>query len=99
MDEISHCYFRKCFNQFFNIANLTQLRGTFFKFSNATLMKQFLKELLLPNVPDSKDYMDKHFEIGGFPVCYMYIHKLFGVSNNLLTSLKGTPHARASMHT
>ena len=42
--------------------------------------------------------MDKHFQIGGFPVCYMYAHKLFGVSNNLLTSLKGTPHARASIH-
>ena len=97
IDLISRCCNRKCFKQFDNVDNLRQLRETFFQFTNATLKKQFLKDLLLCTVPDSIDYMDKQFRIGEFPVCYMYVHKLFGVSNNLLTALKGTPHARSSM--
>ena len=98
LHQISRCCSKQCFKQFDNIENLKQLRDTFFNFSNATLRKKFLKDLLLPNVPESMDYMDKQFEIGGFPICYMYAHKLFGVSNNLLTSVKGTPHAPASTH-
>ena len=88
LHQISRCCSKQCFKQFDNIENLKQLRDTFFNFSNATLRKKFLKDLLLPDVPESRDYMDKHFEIGSFPICYMYAHKLFGVSNNLLTSLK-----------
>ena len=94
---ISRCCNHNCFKQFDNVDNLRQLRETFFQFNKATLKKQFLKDLLLCTVPDSIDYMDKHFRIGEFPVCYMYVHKLFGVSDNLLTGLKGTPHARSSM--
>ena len=72
------------------------LRSTFFSFANQTLKKQFMKDLLLPGIDQTVDYMDKIFSIGGTPVCYKYIHKLFGLSNTFLTSLKGTPHARHS---
>ena len=50
----------------------------FFSFANQTLKKQFMKDLLLPGMEDSVDYMDKTFTIGGTLVCYKYIHKLFG---------------------
>ena len=47
----------------------------------------------------SMDDMKKQFTIGDFPVWYMYAHKLFGISNNVLTGIKGTPNSRASVHT
>ena len=97
IDLISHCCNRNCFKKFDNVDNLRQLRETFLQFTNATLKKQFLKDLLLCRVPDSIDYMDKQFRIDEFPVCYVCVHKLFGVYNNLLTGMKGTPHARSSM--
>jgi len=53
IDLISRCCNRKCFKQFDNEDNLRQLRETFFQFTNATLKKQFLKDLLLCTVPDS----------------------------------------------
>ena len=97
IDLISRCCNRKCLEQFDNVDNLRQLCETFFQITKATLRKQFLKDFLLCRVPDSIDNMDKQLRIDEFPVCYMYVHKLFGVSNNLLTGLKGTPHARSSM--
>ena len=98
IEHISWCCIRNCFSQFDNITNLNALQESYFQFSNAILKKQFLKDLLLPNVQESTDYISKHFQIGGFPVCYMYAHTLFGISNNLLTSLKGTPHANQSFY-
>ena len=93
---INSCCRNQCFSKFDNFESLSNLRSTFFSFANQTLKKQFMKDLLLPGIDQTVDYMDKIFSIGGTPVCYKYIHKFFGLSNTFLTSLKGTPHARHS---
>ena len=99
VELISSCCKNNCFAKFDNLDSLKSLRSTFFNFGTQTLKKQFMKELLLAGIPDQLDYMDKQFRLGDIPVCYKYVHKLFGLSNTFLTSLKGTPHARHSAET
>ena len=68
-----------CFAKFDNLDNLKSLRSTFLNFDTQTLKKQFMKDLLLAGIEDHMDYMDKQFRLGDIPVCYKYVHKLFGL--------------------
>ena len=96
IELISSCCKNNCFAKFDNLDNLKSLRSTSFNFGTQTLKKQFMKDLLLAGISDHVDYMDKQFQLGDIPVCYKYVHKLFGLSNTFLTTLKGTPQARHS---
>jgi hypothetical protein len=76
---INSCCRNQCFSKFDNFESLSNMRSTFISFANQTLKKQFMKDLLLPGIDQTVDYMDKIFSIGETPVCYKYIHKLFGL--------------------